>query len=99
MGERQLDFHLQAAAGHVGGVDRATVRIDRALRDREAEAEAGGALAGGAAVEGIEHFLELARRDARAVVADREYRGGARGMDAHVDRGARPRELHGVSYD
>src|ERR1700757_3236845 len=75
------------------------MRIDRALRDGEAESESGSTLAGLAAVEGIEYFLELARRDAGPVVGDGQDRGSARRLHANVDDGAFPRELDRVPHD
>src|SRR4051812_12503649 len=82
--ERQLDLDLQAAARRVGGADDAAVRIDRALRDREAQSESRRAVARLAAIEGIEHLRELGRRNTGSFVAHRKDRRFLRGMHVHL---------------
>src|SRR5439155_9348509 len=61
-GERETDLDAQAAVDAVLGANVAAVRADRALRDGETQAEAFGGV-DAAAVERLEHAIELALRN------------------------------------
>jgi aryl-alcohol dehydrogenase-like predicted oxidoreductase len=63
----QLDFDDQAALGSIRGLDGSMMDVDRALRDREAQAGALGVIAGHAA-EGAEDFGEQVLRHTGSVV-------------------------------
>src|SRR3954470_20037965 len=85
---RYAEPHARAAAGRGARLDRAAVRLDQTLRDREAEP---GAASVGRSDEPIEDVGELIRIDAGACVIDDEARaarviGGDRDGDAAAGR-------------
>ena len=73
---REGDAHPRAAARRLEGLDRAAVRLDQPLRDRQPEARATGV---GRADEPVEHRGELVGGDARPGVVDLEERPAAAG--------------------
>src|SRR3954463_6412566 len=72
-GQRNLDDDPKPAALPVLRADAAAVRGDGALRDGKAKAEAFRRVVA-AAVEGLEHPADFARRDAGPLVIDEEQR-------------------------
>src|SRR5204863_4934382 len=75
LGQRKGESHPGTAAPAVLGPDRAAVGLDEPLRDRKSEARAA-ARAGSRVVvapEALEHPLRRARRQAVAVVLDRDH--------------------------
>ena len=91
-GRGQVDLDGQAAAGGVGGRDRAAHRLDESARDRKAEADADAGVVVAEPLERCEQLLLGAARDARPLVDD-----GDQHPVADLARGHPHRAVRGVA--